>query len=366
MKYTLSLAYAATLGYAASLEEGYVIDLCPSDEPVTAINMPSNTQILSHIKAFDEPLGGRWEGAMSGRTVGAYDNSNYSKMLGMWKADQMMKEVGAAYEREQMKTVGESCPFLTQQGFAATKGFGSSHGGYAAKNLVGGYEGEQLYYPGSTTALAAAQLIAPAAYNLPVGIIERESFLPGAIALESNLARIPGAMRDDTYITPGFSFEPDSYTPGSYEFSPSCMGQAVTVYPEREQKVLWCGERNLQGNQTLKRTNVHHNYVHDINHEHNYHNRTRHGAKQYNTVEKDCSCKGVAVEASYKCPPGIEAPSARAVGSSFIQPGFKTGLKTVGTTGYTSSCGLGSGLNTARVGAIVGNTEFKSCDCAGN
>lgn len=138
-----------------------------------------------------------------------------------------------------MKNVGSTdfeCPYAKQVGI------------YAKQVGTGGFEGEQLYYPGSTTALAAAQLIAPAAYNLPVGIIERESFLPGAIALESNLARIPGAMRDDTYITPGYSFEPDSYTPGTYGFSPSCMGQAVTVYPEREQKVLWCGERNLQGN----------------------------------------------------------------------------------------------------------------------
>ena len=90
------------------------------------------------------------------------------------------------------------------------------------------------------------------------------------------------------------------------------------MYPEREQEVIWCGERTLQGNQTLKKTNVIHNYVHDINHEHNYHNRTRHVARQINEVEKDCSCKGVAVEASYKCPPGVEAPAARAVAKQLI------------------------------------------------
>ena len=227
-------------------------------------------------------------------------------------------------------SIEQGCPLLNK-GFATTR---------PIMSVGTAMEGQQIYFPGSTSAIAAAQLISPAAYNLPVGVIERESFLPGAI--QENLAMIPGAYRDDTYVTPGYSFEPDSYTPGTYEFSPSCMGQAVTVYPEREQKVLWCGERNLQGNQTLKRTNIHHNYVHDINHAHNYHNRTRHAAKQFNTVEKDCSCKGVAVEASYKCPPGIEAPAARAVGSSFIKPATLPlgtsglGFKAVGTTGLES------------------------------
>ena len=134
-----------------------------------------------------------------------------------------------------------------------------------------------------------------ATYNLPVGVIERESFLPGIA--ERMSANLPGAYRGDSYVTAGTSYVPDSYTPGSYLFDASCRGQDVMVYPERNPEVLWCGERNLQGNQTLKRTNIHHNYVHDINHGHNYHNRTRHAAKQFNTVEKDCSCKGEAVEA---------------------------------------------------------------------
>ena len=58
--------------------------------------------------------------------------------------------------------------------------------------------------------------------------------------------------------------------------------------------------------------------MHDINHEHNYHNRTRHLARQFNEVEKDCSCKGVAVEASYECPPGIEAPAALGAAAQLI------------------------------------------------
>lgn len=165
----------------------------------------------------------------------------------------------------------------------------------------------EFVYPGTTISqVGINQLISPAAYNLPVGIMERESLLPGATC--DCIYSTPGADRFDTYIAPGYSYTPDSYTPGTYTFGPECVGQAVTVYPERESKVLWCGERNLQGNQTLKRTNIHHNYVHDINHKHNYHNRTRHSAQQFNTVEKDCSCKGVAVEGSYKCPPGLEAP----------------------------------------------------------
>ena len=82
MKYTLALAYAATLGFAASLEDGYVIDLCPSEEPVTPINLPSNAQLLGHIKSFDEPVG-RFEGAMTAKKVGMRENK-YNNMLAMW------------------------------------------------------------------------------------------------------------------------------------------------------------------------------------------------------------------------------------------------------------------------------------------
>ena len=114
-------------------------------------------------------------------------------------------------------------------------------------------------------------------------------------------------------MSTGYSTSPDSFSLGAQDEYLGCIGQPVMVYPEREANVLWCGERNLQGNQTMKRTNVHHNYVHDINHLHNYHNRTRHAAKQFDSVEKDCSFKGTAVEAQYACPPGIEAPSAVAL-----------------------------------------------------
>jgi len=169
--------------------------------------------------------------------------------------------------------------------------------------------------------------------------------------IERGMAQIPGALRGDSFVQPGYSFIPDSYTPGTYAFDAGCMGQAVTTYPEREPRVLWCGERNLQGNQTLKRTNVHHNYVHDINQYHNYHNRTRHAARQYNTMSKDCSCKGVATEANYKCPPGIEAPAARAVAASFIDQ--QTGLGS-----FRQECPLGL---TKPVG-----TKPVSCTCERN
>ena len=91
------------------------------------------------------------------------------------------------------------------------------------------------------------QFIQPAAYyNAPVGMIERETLLPGtADLIQSKLATLPGAYRADSYITAGNSYVPDSYTPGNYQFAPNCMGQAVTVYPERQSEVLWCGERNL-------------------------------------------------------------------------------------------------------------------------
>ena len=60
-------------------------------------------------------------------------------------------------------------------------------------------------------------------------------------------AMIPGAdlPLNQVYVTRGASDVPDSFTPGSYGFDPSCRGQAVTTYPERNSEVLWCGERNL-------------------------------------------------------------------------------------------------------------------------
>lgn len=157
---------------------------------------------------------------------------------------------------------------------------------------------------------------------------------------------IPGAdlPLNQVYVSRGRSYVPDSFTPGNYGFDNSCRGQAVTTYPERNSEVLWCGERNLQGNQTLKRTNIHHNYVHDINHMHNYHNRTRHAAKQFDTVEKDCSCKGVGVEAQYDCPPGIEGVSAVPLGKTF--GGRVAGSIIRKTPGYIANKGVSCSCTT--------------------
>jgi hypothetical protein len=146
-------------------------------------------------------------------------------------------------------------------------------------------------------------------FDYTPGMVEES--VPGAFEnVKERIAMVPGSDFGGSYFTLGSSYSPDSFSLGDQADYLGCVGQEVLVYPERNPEVLWCGERNLQGNQTLKRTNIHHNYVHDINQLHNYHNRTKHSARQFDTVEKDCSCKGVAVEAQYSCPPGIEAPTA--------------------------------------------------------
>ena len=102
--------------------------------------------------------------------------------------------------------------------------------------------------------------------------------------------------------------------------------------------------------------------MHDINHKHNYHNRTRHAAKQFNTMEKDCSCKGVAVEAPYKCPPGIEAANARAVASSLIERpvGSAKFGTTYGTTNLIKSI-LRILLNGNQPKIKMSKTKMKKC-----
>lgn len=146
--------------------------------------------------------------------------------------------------------------------------------------------------------------------------------------IQERVAMVPGADRTNAFMSTGYSYSPDSFSLGAQDEYLGCIGQDVLVYPETESNVLWCGERNLQGNQTLKRTNIHHNYVHDINHAHNYHNRVRHAAQQFDTVEKDCSCRGNAVAAQYACPPGIEAP-----GISTLPVGVSVYAKQAGIVG---------------------------------
>jgi hypothetical protein len=47
MKSAFAAACLAAISQAAQLEQGYVIDLCPSDEQPSAITMPSTDAILA-------------------------------------------------------------------------------------------------------------------------------------------------------------------------------------------------------------------------------------------------------------------------------------------------------------------------------
>lgn len=324
MKFAAAVASVATLAFA---QDGYVIDLCPTAEPVTPINLPSSATLIGLAKK-------EGFGIQKGFGEARQEFEDY-EILAKLNQLNKMKMLGAAYEQYQQ-----------EQALAAAAAWkaGRTQQGWGSAALAGAaYQaGSQGFYPGAATMVGT--------YNEPVGVIERESFLPGgADLIQSRLALIPGADRGSSFVTRGYSYVPDSYTPGTYQFDASCAGQAVQVYNEQEPEVLWCGERDLQGAQTLKRTNIHHNYVHDINHSHNYHNRTRHAARQFNTVEKDCSCKGVAQEANYICPPGIEAPAARAVASSLV--------------GSQAGTFAGSKVGALAGAKIVGSTDGLDCSC---
>ncbi len=109
MKSTLAFATAAVT-QAANLEQasGYVIDLCPSSEPVTPMTMPSNASILD-----------------LNRQVGYVEpetkfEANYPLLnkLAAWKREQeLIKEGVSAYELEQMvgdweaRQGGDECYF---------------------------------------------------------------------------------------------------------------------------------------------------------------------------------------------------------------------------------------------------------------
>ena len=51
MKSAFALASAAALGQAVNVQEGYVIDLCPTDAQASPITMPSSTQLLGMTQA---------------------------------------------------------------------------------------------------------------------------------------------------------------------------------------------------------------------------------------------------------------------------------------------------------------------------
>lgn len=100
-----------------------------------------------------------------------------------------------------------------------------------------------------------------------------------------------------TRQVPAFAAGSSTATSVTTQIRPlGCTPTKVPVYTEKDQpgvnEYAFCGEKNLRGSQTLKRTNLHHNYVHDVNHLHNYHNRIKHQARNFNTVVKDCSCVG--------------------------------------------------------------------------
>lgn len=352
-----SFAFAAVIAAVASavdLEQqasGYVIDLCPSDDGAAfqpaAIQLPGREdfrnlqQVASMIENRDLLQNvGTINKLETLHKLGQLNELN--QMHQMFKTQQAIKEGVAtaalaemvgdwdkssyymAPATKQVKAIGAeqrfwATPASTIERFEDAEKLSALASAFNQQKYLRKAGSQNIILPGSQDVFQARQILAPATYNLPVGIVEKENFLPSASdRLQETLAMIPGADRSDSYVSQGVSYVPDSYTPGNYRFDASCIGQPVTVYPEREPEVLFCGERNLQGNQTLKRTNIFHNYVHDINHQHNYHNRTRHAAKQFNTLEKDCSCKGVAVEGSYKCPPGIQQAAAIAVGGTFL------------------------------------------------
>ena len=252
MKSALAFASAAATTQAANLQQsGYVIDLCPSG-PVTApMTMPSNAQILdmSNVGGYvaTDAGFGSYETESEFELLGRIEELN--KMKKMWKAQELLKQGVAAYELEQMvgawKQPAATDFDLDYERIASIKKIGNINKLAAIANMMEerefvGMDRTQFVQPATEFIPAAAY------YNAPVGMIERETLLPGtADLIQSKLATLPGAYRADSYITAGNSYVPDSYTPGNYQFAPNCMGQAVTVYPERQSEVLWCGERNL-------------------------------------------------------------------------------------------------------------------------
>ena len=50
MKSAFAIASAAVLGNAADVQQSYVIDLCPSEEQVTPIYLPSASSILDKTR----------------------------------------------------------------------------------------------------------------------------------------------------------------------------------------------------------------------------------------------------------------------------------------------------------------------------
>jgi len=268
MKSAFVAASAASLTAAVNIQQsGYYIDLCPDEAASAYASAPVFTPNNSQLLAREAALG------FSTDKVGSSELSELELMTKFNRIqDQEILKAGiSAFRAEKRLEQMEKLEKLEKiQALAA------------AMEQIGAYEEELLLT------------------EQPLGIAEYE------------IAAYPGTAFN---MVVGREYSPSTQVAASFDLI-NCPGQAVQVYNDNNE-VLWCGERNVQGNQTLKRTNIHHNYVHDIAHMHNYHNRVKHAARQFNTVEKDCSCKGVAVEAPYACPPEF-TPQAR-LGSNFIE-----------------------------------------------
>ena len=313
-----SFALAALAFVASAVElDGYTIDLCPdpfsADSLGEAVYLPGNEEILALTSAWTKtgaPLYSFDQLAYQQRAFDQLSASQKLNQLAQMRNIQNLYRLGMATEVERLNpvTAMQLASALTDNvEFIPTS---------QQEFVVTGSTTDELEKLAFINALASQQrnigIVGQNVIDFQPGMVQ-ETF-PGAVeAVQQRLAMIPGADMPGNIMTPGISYSPDSFSLAAQNEYLGCVGQPVLVYPERESNVLFCGERNLQGNQTLKRTNIHHNYVHDIHHQHNYHNRTKHAAKQFNSVEKDCSCKGTAVEAEYSCPPGIEAPSVAAL-----------------------------------------------------
>lgn len=171
------------LTHAAELEQsGYVIDLCPSDDPVTPITMPSTDQLLARSVAegFSRQVGGSGiEGVATTRGVGSshldldlvgeiMKDRRKMEMIGnlnkleriekMYKAQEILAEGIANYERA--RSVGsfepeilfQGPPAMTESDFvklAALKKLGALERNIMMERALAS-ESAELVYPGTT------------------------------------------------------------------------------------------------------------------------------------------------------------------------------------------------------------------------
>ena len=210
MKSAIALAATTALIHAAALEQsGYVIDLCPSEEPVTPITLPSARQILNLSKAVgfvdtqssgvgsgvscecDYGVGGDYIEANADKIETLNKIAKLNRINKMYKAQELLADGIASWEAQRAVGVEPQIiadafyqgPAMSESQFRqmeTLRALGEVERRNYMLNALASARAQEIYYPGSTQAIAARQMIAPAAYNLPVGIVERESFLPGS------------------------------------------------------------------------------------------------------------------------------------------------------------------------------------------